>query len=486
MINQHNSDSSKKHVYPRINWGRGRLLPYESKGSFTSKFCKLNGIRPDQFRKFYLTYYHDSEKFFSLLDEEQSIIAKQPKSYLNLSGCFGTFGLTGTYVDSDHLVSFCPDCIKMGYHASFHEFSWLKLCPIHKVKLITEDVHRFQLGSHSDHYVKKVGQLLEEGLADCLSKFPTTEVFNKINSSSMNQFVTWIEAVKNHSVKLYSYKVVSLTGSHYQMCDLDVLLGRIDWAIGIPKRIQGLLTISAKKIEPTIVEYPIEVVKKLVSLTSTTRYEFLLKFYKINVILNNETPKYLMLIKKFIVELRIKNGTCSSRWGWEKSGWSYGWSRVHPENWGYCDLLSPYEYAINMLQEDWTDLNIEFGTNKKVSDAWDYYGRLGEMFQKLGYAFPEQNKKINYKGRPGYYNQIYTINYDQDLKILIENLLYEEAVSIIDQIWSLIEELSSDGLTELRELPSRGNLFLEPTRAYLCTWPVENVNTVNSVANIDS
>lgn len=98
--------------YPVVNWGHGRILPYESTLSFSFKLCKLNGISPKQLNiLMYGITGHDwygfelneaqFKKISRLLDENISIIRTLRASISRLPICYGTF----SFGDSEKKIS---------------------------------------------------------------------------------------------------------------------------------------------------------------------------------------------------------------------------------------------------------------------------------------------------------------------------------------------------------------------------------------------
>jgi hypothetical protein len=140
----------------RINWGRGRLRKHESIYSFFAKFCYINGLTPRQARNFFanklsatnaiLRHYQrpntpfdfstllaslDQIKIFAaLLDEPFSVVKTLCGEHKDLS-FIPSMGAS-LVLNEEAGLRYCDECVKEGYHAYFHEFRYLALCPIHR------------------------------------------------------------------------------------------------------------------------------------------------------------------------------------------------------------------------------------------------------------------------------------------------------------------------------------------------------------------
>lgn len=70
----------------------------------------------------------------------RQIAFRPPKEYV---------GSNGTNDDSSINIVYCPDCIKYGYHAIFHQLPWMEKCLIHGNALQIMD------GAHNGSYVRR-------------------------------------------------------------------------------------------------------------------------------------------------------------------------------------------------------------------------------------------------------------------------------------------------------------------------------------------
>jgi hypothetical protein len=492
-------DRSTSHS-PNINWGSGRLLPYESCGAFVAKFCTLNGISPKELRGFLDELFDDNsgqiignisrteisdipwlrKRLALLLDENESVVAKLGADKMSLSGCYGTFSYSNYLDDSYDRVSYCPECARIGYHASFHEFAWLGKCPIHRNNLIVERVNYSCRGSKFDNYVKWIEHLLSNSGSEAwLSNTANIFVERKINEAKFRQFESWIRAVRRLSDFLGKSNLISLWGSDYSMNDLDVLLGRIGWSVSIPSCINDLFIVQAKCLEPMIIEYSLVTVNKLATVLSKVEYKKLAWFYKMTIALANDKPNYVELVMKAVENMKSEGDKTGYPFGldlvWARENYN-GWIRVCRSRKSYFTLKSPYQVAAIELQREWAFLSHDEGSYMDRNIAWREYNDCANIFYQHGFVSPMVREQIMSNGKifgRSFLKPMVRFNFDADLKELLEDLLYEEAQAHIGEVRAWLKSVLRGAVPfSRRAMPSMGNLFIESGRAYLCTWPV--------------
>lgn len=481
----HPAKKKRIYRYPIINWGRGRLLPYESLGAFAAKFCRLNGIKLREFRWFLKEFIEGGDwkranfsavaikRLARLLDEKEAVVDKLNPNKLQLPGCYGTFALSDDVSPSFRKISYCPECISIGYHASFHEYPWFKKCPIHQTNLIREIVPFRFSGTDFDQYAQRIQELLDHGAISWLSLDTNSVVATQLDCVSFRQFVSWIKAAQRIDENMRASNIVALQGGNYSLDDIEILLGRIGWAIPPPRGVCELFHVTPKLREPVIVDYPIDVVNRLASLLTIIDYPDFSWFYRMTLALGDEKPKYLELVLKAVETIEIQGKAHSSDWGWSKES---GWVRVDPDGWPYWNIITPSGLAVSQLRSTWTDFSLEDDSHHQRKNKWFRYFDYAKGLHKHGYVAPSHSS-LNSPDQQIYltpfYKPIARLVLDPDLKGLIEDLLYEEALAHIDDIQSWLNAIFNGAVPYKTKItmPSRGNLFLESERAYLFTWP---------------
>ncbi|OIQ74575.1 hypothetical protein GALL_437720 [mine drainage metagenome] len=472
--------------YPIINWGRGRLLPYESLGSFAAKFCRLNGTTPREFRWFldelvgvenwtFVGFDTPSvKKVARLLDEKESVVEKLDPDKLQLPGCYGAFNSLSSINQSLEQVTYCPECIKNGYHASFHEYPWLKMCPIHWTNLLKERVGSFGGGSKFDKYVSTLDHLFDHVSMTWLEIDTYSVVTAEIKTDAFRRFIRWIKAVQRIHGVMKARNLITLWGSNYSLDNIDVLLGRVAWATPFPKRFHELFHMKVKRLLPKITEYPIDVTNRLTSLITKIGYADLVWFYKKTVALADEQTKYRELVLKAVDDLKNQDMVHHSEWGWSKG---MGWQHVDPDGWPYWGFMTPFHLAVIELKYEWTDFLRDDDQVWQRSSDWFIYCNLAQRLYESrvvssadGGQWPFNPSFLTVP----FFSPFIKLEIDHDLKSLIEDLLYEEASAHIDEIRSWLKAITKGAAPyeTPTEKPSKGNLFNEPGRAYLMTWPV--------------
>lgn len=143
-----------------INWRKGTLWPYESMAGIGAKFCFLNRVSPHRFHDYLISICNKftSAEFLFLMDLPQSDIARfaidlgepmdkvrelrvarffPPQDYfdpnshrsLPLNSCHGV------PLHWHWSVSYCPVCVRHGFHASFHQINIFSRCLLHGEEL---------------------------------------------------------------------------------------------------------------------------------------------------------------------------------------------------------------------------------------------------------------------------------------------------------------------------------------------------------------
>ncbi len=202
-----------------VNWRRGSLRDYESIAGVAAKFCYLNRVGPGEFIRFcerFIARFRpnefwmlfdrndfDFDRFASILGEPNSCIAhlrqapfRPPEEYV---GC----NIKLRNEDSSTDIVYCPDCIKFGYHAIFHQLPWMNKCLIHGSRLLRAR------GFDNKSYVRRDFLLIK----DVYRLF-----FGEESTWNYDDYDSWgrvreIETSRSISFYLSAIEEVSLNGS---------------------------------------------------------------------------------------------------------------------------------------------------------------------------------------------------------------------------------------------------------------------------------
>ncbi len=141
-----------------INWHKGTLWPYESMAGVGAKFCFLNRISPQLFHGYLVTLCQKfaSADFLLLMDRAETDIGKfaldlgeplarvkelkvarffPPDDYFRAARKRPSSVDWISRHDWHKHVSYCPACVRRGFHASFHQIAFLSTCLLHGDKL---------------------------------------------------------------------------------------------------------------------------------------------------------------------------------------------------------------------------------------------------------------------------------------------------------------------------------------------------------------
>lgn len=467
--------------YPVINWGRGRLLPYESMGAFISKFRRLNGLSFKKARDFIDRLFqgtgwqstqladHSIRVLSTLLDERRSIVSKLDFRRLSLDGCYGTFYFPEARPHTQR-VMYCPECIKSGYHALFHQLYWLKKCPIHLVKLLSEAIEFPGVGSHFDRYCKKVEQILERENPNWLSINGYEPIEDWLYGKNFREFACWIRAQQRLARTMHSKVILSLKGTAY--FDAESLLSRTGNHVRLPKRLEEVLGFKPSILRPIIKHYPIEPARLLAKALSNCKFNDLILFYRTTIAIKGQQLKCSSMVKELIFQLQIKDTQFKSHWRWSDN---FGWGKVTSDSWIYWDLLSPCQLAIRGVSQNWEALDFEAGTFNERYASWQYYIIIASILYKHGLVTPIDESCISPSGE-FFLNPLFKPIIDQfldaDVIEIIEDILFEEAVAYCVNIRTWMTTLTEDDKPpDLPKPVSKGNLMIDGNEAYLLMWP---------------
>jgi hypothetical protein len=124
-------------AYPSVNWWPGNLRPYESRLSFVTRFCGLNGVSTRQCVEFLRI---DPESNAPLpIDEIRRLTSVLGETTSRVEEMFspavrfvdlGLYGPSPERRERD-AVRYCETCAQHGYHSQLHQPGWLARCPFH-------------------------------------------------------------------------------------------------------------------------------------------------------------------------------------------------------------------------------------------------------------------------------------------------------------------------------------------------------------------
>lgn len=474
--------------YPTINWGRGRLLPYESEGSFAAKFCVLNDISPRQFREFFSSFLDGELNFHRitpevlkrialLLNESHRTVAKLNKAIFDVPGCFGTFTFEQ---DSDfdvhngiHQIKYCPECLAVGFHSSFHEHSLIQKCPLHLIKL--EVIYKNSGGaSHYDRYIQTVYKLLAQSGSQWLSFEANPLIVRAQECSHFKSFLKWLRDAQRVAAQWEKLNVLHLTGDKYNALTIEELLDRLSWSLPIPKIVKRVYGVDIPRTTPTIIKYPSSLIKKLQTLLVHFTYDDLLLLYKALAKDPDVTFSFSIYINQAIANIDRRARESSSHWAWANGVWH----TCNPDHWPYWGYINPYEFVAQLLKKEWLTENRTGNLFRVFFKARNAGVLIATDVQERDFPTPyPSNNFLKELGISGFSMELpafpYNIklNLDFELSELLQDLFLEEAMADVAQKLTWAKLLASGTSPEkIPEPPPVGNLFLTENEGMLYLW----------------
>lgn len=377
------------HTGVKINWGRGRLCPYQSQLSLASYFCALNDVNLKQYGIFWgecllgtascSVFRSRAElvRVAEILDEPPEIARTLDPSYLEIPACYGTFTLSPSYYESSKTrMSFCPVCIQHGYHASFHEALWLKSCPIHNVAIERCFIENSQFDSH----VRELTKLFRSRNSKWPELFPLDTIWKDHSAlSTFRNFLKWIRAAKRTTSRVRASSISYSVGNPYEFQDSGILLGRLAVANPIPEDVQSIFRIPICTGRQSLYPVDRDSIIRIDSISNRVPFEWLLWFHRKAACIRQRETEHRRLAIQLIEKLKNEHLTCHCLWEWDR--YSY-WQRSTPEHIQESGRYCPYTYQLAQLKDRWLEFsNDDFGTRDYRTVFQRYTQILRELFE---------------------------------------------------------------------------------------------------------
>lgn len=457
----------------RINWGRGRLVPFSSQASFIAQFCALNDLKLPALEGFFDSYFgvgtrwqlvftdKDLLPMAKLLDEPHAVVQTLFNNFFQLPVCFGEFRMDFSEIKPEKYVSYCPQCLASGYHSAFHEAPWLYLCLLHRVPLI-----RVPVGAGHAEYPNAVADLLR----GACGRWPDVWMsdFDLDGSPQLAQAKSWLAEAGDCAMRLSSQNIAMRTDKSYSFDDLDILLGRLDSLVPIPGQIIDYLITPPRRQQQSRDELSRDAVIKLKSVSNNVPLRLLLWYFgKYHSILSSPRPSRL-LAGQVIAELEHEHAVCRCDWAWDRY---IGWRPIWDDEKRSDRLLCPYQYAINELEEHWLVFALPEEspqTLKKIISRF-LEGTKLVLENGLGH-FPES--PIDFPPGSGF-SKAYLLpelTFGDDFEYMLDSLLVAQTNAHIEDLTTWLSEVSHDK-KPIRKTPAGSvNLFSDESAAWVSAW----------------
>lgn len=484
--------AKRRRATPRVNWGRGRLLPYESNVSFLAKFSQLNGLTPIEARRFLskkCSYCWDSDgfqeivnpKLARLLDEDIALVRLLSRRSLDLITCFGGRGqgkpsdaLVGR--DNNHYrFSYCSECMEMGFHASFHEYHWLSKCPIHPQVQLT--LHREYPHRNFDsycYYVKDFIDVISQLCPQWLAIEKTSQVHSCLHSRDFVAFKRWVKIAQKRAIAINASSLIAMDGEDYTANTFDQFMGRIQWLNPAQQGVSELFSIKTHPVKPRELRKLSEQnVNKLEEITSKINYRELRSFYCKQVILENEQPVFRQIAHQLLARLESLDHPCQC--SWSRDGNGHWWKKCLDDiELSGCDLATgkrwggpcPVETAAEILKLEWCDFTYGVSAKNRF-ERWQDYVRQARLFQSFGYL------EWTAKDDPPYLKPLGTLNFSDDFRTFLESLLRVELHDYAQAIAQWLQQIE-EGIapSETHKSVPRVHVLHDGAINYLLRWPL--------------
>lgn len=388
---------SRRNNLPQINWGRGRLRPYESCYSLASKFCRINGVSPNRFRDFisktcgegYALYNMGSKGcrgLAKLLGEPYSVVKTLSGGKYRPPWLFGLIAVYKKNIQDGNYLSYCPICAQEGYHAFFHQHPWLMKCIIHGEPL--KKGNSLVLANsccHFDGLVRDLDCTFSKIDKDWISVgFKFSDLENKILRTRVAGYLKWLRQLQEKISVFDANRVSRGIRANVRYVDNTVLFSRLKWLQPMPSSVESCLAFDVLDLKPNILPLQEGCFDVVEEFGIHLWWDDLIWFYGITTILTGVIDNSIVRIKNFLNFLSEHTHCCSCHWLFEAS--TQRW--IYFKNRDFCTygLMCPYNLAEAFLKAKWLSPLVQ-GVRRSDQDyAIHYYLYMAEKMICAGLA----------------------------------------------------------------------------------------------------
>lgn len=347
-----------------LNWGRGRLIYYQSFTSFAAIFCNLNCIGPREFREYWFKtigvnilewnkagYSKEQiELIANTIDEPISIV--KTVFYETLSN--RKFRLIEEKLRIIDSVRYCEKCLQLGYHGRVHEDALMAKCPVHGEDLKVTYSPRIT-GAKWDCAVRALSDVFREYYVDwpgCVSGDSLR--IHRMFFASQRRYFEWKHSVAS---EIGSWTPLDTEDSYESrdcvVNEIDSLLGRLQWIKRLDAKFLKFMIAAPRSLSPKSYKLSKSLSRELTSL---------LQRIDLNILLDILNTSYLIEEMKFIgvkndihdeYEDIITHRSDRCECVWRRGRYSR-WTKVPKEEVRYSiDYICPYVDARGELELRW-------------------------------------------------------------------------------------------------------------------------------------
>lgn len=458
----------------RINWGRGRLAPFASQASFVAQFCALNDLNPKEFKSFFSRYLGRTKDPWWRLDDEDVLplarLLDEPRGMvrtlnanLQLPSCYAAFRADFQDARLKYYLSYCPSCLRAGYHSAFHETPWLYLCPIHREPLARSDF----FGSYEQH-IATVTRLLRAACPTWPNTQPSGALPDRGRRKEIKELLEWLRVVRQKAAVLRAQNVGSLDQTPYHFRDLGILLGRLEALEPIPQSLLEVFLVPPCPQTQAVESLARETVVLIAKVARTVPLDDLLSYYVMTAARLGQTTRFRSLAMEGIEKLKNKHDICECEWKWDRYA---QWNRAHAGEIHNSYYLCPYTYAMEELTAAWVD--------------FCYRGLPTEVRHKILHAYVLESRDLVSRGLAAYVDspdttvsdtipfhmyRIPSLTLGNDLDQALNAILSKQVVAHCEELLSWTASMTP-GTQPVRERsPGAVNIFVDGCSASISSW----------------
>lgn len=464
----------------RINWGRGRLLKYESIGAFVAKFCALNGVSPVRAATFLRARTGDAwpptmlaepelGRLARLLDEPLRVMRTVFATRLSLADST-LFAVEDPKETGRRTLRYCPDCAAAGYHSQVHELRWLRSCPFHGTPIQIWSATKPHGSGIFARYVSDLTSLLR-GMAPQWPAAPRPSVAPA--SPAFRHLLQWRIGVQHIAETLTVKHLWSSDSSAYSARDsIGTGVGRLHALHRVPAKILSCFADFEQDWTMRCTPIAPETAVALRKVLAYTDFDHLLWFYKRNSALSANPPDYLARLQRAQshLESRHRRDGCAWRWSYDE-----GWQRCAPGG-PHAHGKCPFEIALDELALGWGNVFPAL-SRQRAHEEWWCYVNAAERFEAQGLVVCADPARLS-----PFYRAAYTPaaraaadwTGHASLTALLNRVLEEEIDATEQALHRWIDAIAAGNPPTVRlDPPSSVNLLQGKDQVVLMNWSRE-------------
>jgi hypothetical protein len=375
-----------------INWGRGRMHPYESLASFAAKFRALNTVSVSTFKAFLASHIGrpfapdlprdetEVKCLAGLLDEPFDVVRTLNIRPLNNDEA-KMFPKQSKHTQPMSHIRVCDSCLSCGIHLVFTEIPWVQLCPLHQLRYRSLAMPWVPSHARFGKYI----QTLEKCLKNANQHWPSLQNVGVESNYSqeclknLNVFTGWLSSL-DFSVQRIEKQ--ALWASQSCVCHANgkpISFEKLLHLCPPPKSVSNVIKGESENFVFHSTWYDRPVSDEIAILAKRIGLGNAIYIIKRSAQLYEANLSFKNLLNGSVASIRREHPLCQCEWGWSNY---LGWQQVDPNRWPHWGYVCPVVFAANELISEWGDFTSVLSRHEtklellRINETLQNYHRL--------------------------------------------------------------------------------------------------------------